>query len=223
MASSDSTTPGKRSRPRIVVPGIVGQSPKERAIGGVGISALLRSSRPSRGGRIGVTAASASRFGTGGRGASSMRTDRAGSSQPRDGDHSGGVMVRTCSVCGAANRIPGARLHEIGRCGRCKTTLGPSSTPIDIADPLMFDELVREAKVPILIDFWAAWVWPVSDGRPGGRARRQRAGRARARGQDRHTEVARARGPLPRARHSELRRDPRRSRRAAASRCDAGR
>lgn len=35
-----------------------------------------------------------------------------------------------------------------------------TSAPIDVPDRATFDELVRGARVPILIDFWAAWCGP---------------------------------------------------------------
>jgi len=37
--------------------------------------------------------------------------------------------------------------------------LPPVSEPID-ADEATFDEVVREASVPVLVDFWAAWCAP---------------------------------------------------------------
>lgn len=69
-------------------------------------------------------------------------------------------MIRTCSSCGQANRIPAPHLHQTGRCGKCKTALPASASPIDITDVTMFDDLVNHARVPILVDFWAAWCGP---------------------------------------------------------------
>ncbi len=68
-------------------------------------------------------------------------------------------MLRTCPACGAANRVPAKRLTDTGRCGSCKATLPPFSSPIEVTAD-MFRDVVQNAQAPVLVDFWAAWCGP---------------------------------------------------------------
>ena len=69
------------------------------------------------------------------------------------------MVVRTCQTCGRKNRIPAKHLADAGRCGACKSTLPPVNEPVEV-DVEAFDEVIREARVPVLVDFWAAWCGP---------------------------------------------------------------
>ena len=68
------------------------------------------------------------------------------------------LATRQCKACGPRIAFPPV-IWPRGRCGACKAALPPNSEPID-ADREIFDEIIREARVPVLVDFWAAWCGP---------------------------------------------------------------
>lgn len=68
-------------------------------------------------------------------------------------------FIRACQSCGQKNRVQGKHLAAAGRCGKCKAALVPVNEPLEV-DAEQFDEIIQNARVPILVDFWAAWCGP---------------------------------------------------------------
>jgi thioredoxin 2 len=68
-------------------------------------------------------------------------------------------VVRTCEQCGQKNRVAAKHLADTGRCGACKSPLPALAEPV-AAGTELFDEVVADATVPILVDFWAEWCGP---------------------------------------------------------------
>ena len=69
-------------------------------------------------------------------------------------------MIVECSSCQKSNRLPAKRAQDKAKCAACKAAILPPAHPIALGSTQDFDELVRDAPVPVLVDFWAEWCPP---------------------------------------------------------------
>ncbi|MDG1579882.1 thioredoxin TrxC [Pseudomonas sp. GOM6] len=66
-------------------------------------------------------------------------------------------LLIPCPSCNGLNRIPGERLGDSPRCGRCKSAVVPD-TPFTLSQTNFASQL--KGDLPLLVDVWASWCGP---------------------------------------------------------------
>ena len=70
-----------------------------------------------------------------------------------------GVLV-ACPSCGTTNRLKFTTLERAVRCGKCRAAIPHLSSPVDVPTAEAFDDVIANASVPVVVDFWATWCGP---------------------------------------------------------------
>jgi thioredoxin 2 len=70
-----------------------------------------------------------------------------------------GVVVG-CPGCGKKNRLSYEKLGDAVRCGQCKQPLTAPGVPIEVQQTAVFDRLVANSSLPVVVDYWAPWCGP---------------------------------------------------------------
>ena len=66
-------------------------------------------------------------------------------------------VILTCPACTRRNRIPFGR---DANCGHCGAAMPPPGEPVEVPSESSFDALIRDSRLPVVVDFWAPWCGP---------------------------------------------------------------
>ena len=63
-----------------------------------------------------------------------------------------------CPACGTGNRVPGDKLEQHPKCGKCAAPLF-TGHPVELTDA-NFGAIVGGTDLPVVVDCWASWCGP---------------------------------------------------------------
>jgi thioredoxin 2 len=69
-------------------------------------------------------------------------------------------VITPCPQCGQKNRVTYLRLGSPTRCRVCKAAIPPLAAPVEVPNILLFDALIQDSVLPVVVDYWAPWCGP---------------------------------------------------------------